>query len=61
METIFYYPSIGDHVFPHECYFTKDQAHDVAIDMLKLKHGYDLYALYEDEIKIHEIKLIVNE
>lgn len=60
-ENIFYYPSIGNHVFPHECYLTEEQAYDIALDMLKVKHGYDLYALYENDIKIHKIKLILNE
>lgn len=56
-DNLFYYPSIGEQRFPHECYFTEEQAHDVAIDMLKMKHGYDLYVLYVDEIKIHKIRV----
>ena len=57
MNETFYYPSIGEVRFPHECYMTEEQAYDVAIDMLKMKHGYDLYAIYEDDIKVHKIIL----
>jgi len=54
---IFYYFTINNCRMPHECYFTEQQAYDMAIDQLKVAHGYDLYFEYEDDIKIHKIKL----